>query len=149
MDAAALKMEHVHICGVAALSKMSTWATRNNILETLAHNGTYCRLQDGWDEQACTNRNQDINSAVCKTTLACTTLGSSSAMLTIVMDVKTMIQSVPISSLNIVNGTSAGQGTWRCGPPAKIIDREQMSVLELMALKRMPHNLNCFYYWKQ
>jgi len=55
-----------------------------------------------------------------KTTLPCTTLGFSSAMLTIVMDVKTMTQSVPISSLNDVNGTSADQGTWRCGLPAKI-----------------------------
>ena len=41
--------------------------------------------------------------------------------------------------LSIVNGTSAGQGTWRCGLPAKFIDREQISVQELMALKRMPH----------
>jgi len=50
-------------------------------------------------------------SAECKTTLACTTRGSSSAMLTIVMDVKTMTQSVPISRLNIVIETSACQGT--------------------------------------
>jgi len=78
------------------------------------------------------------------TTLPCTTLGSSSTMLTIVMDVTTMTQSVPISSLNIVNGTSAGQGTWRCSLPAKFIDREQMSVQELMALKRLPHKtLDC------
>jgi len=103
---------------------MATGARKNCILETLAQNGTFCREQDGWDEHALTNRNQDSNSAVCKTTLACTTLGSSSAMLTIIMDVKTMTQSVPISSLNIVNGTSAGQGTWRCSLPAKFIDRE-------------------------
>jgi len=139
MDAAALKMEHVHICGVAALSDMSTGARKNDFLEKLAQNGTFCRQQHGWDEQARTNRNQDSNSAVCKTTLACTTLRSSSTMLTIVMDAKTMTQSVPMSSLNIVNGTSAGQGTWRCGPPAKFIHREKMSVQELMALKRIPH----------
>jgi len=60
-------------------------------------------------------------------------------MLTIVMDVKTMTQSAPMSSLNIVNGTTAGQGTWTCGLPANFIDREQMSVQELMALKRKPH----------
>ena len=74
-----------------------------------------------------------------KQKLACTTLGSASAMLTIVMDVKTMTQSVPMSSLEIVNGTTAGQGTWGCGLPAKFVDREQMSVQELMALKRMPY----------
>jgi len=34
---------------------------------------------------------------------------------------------------------SAGQGTWQSGLPAKFIDREQMSVQELMALERMPH----------
>ena len=42
------------------------------------------------------------------------------------MDVKTMTQSVPMSSLNIVNGTSAGQGTWRCGLPAKCIDSKNV-----------------------
>jgi len=111
MDAAALKMERVHICGDPALSDMSPGARKNDIRKTLAQNGTFRRQQDEWDEQARTNRNQDSNSAVCKTTLACTTLGSSSAMLTIVMDVKTMTQSAPMSSLNIVNRTSAGQGT--------------------------------------
>jgi len=131
----------VHICGVAALSDMSTGTRKNNILEALVQNGTFCRQQGGWDEQARTNRIQDRNSAMCKTTLACTTLGSSSAMLTIVMDVKTMTQSVPMSSLNVVNGTLAGQGTWQCSLPAKFVDREQMSVQELMALKRMPHKI--------
>jgi len=78
-------------------------------------------------------------SAECTTTLACTTLCSSSAIFTIVMDVKTMTQSVPISNLNIVNGASAGQGKWWCGLPAKIIDREQVAVQELMVFKRVPH----------
>jgi len=56
------------------------------------------------------------------------------------MNVKTMTQSVTISSLNIVNGTSAGQGTWRCGLPAKKnIDMEQMSLQELIASTRIPH----------
>jgi len=54
----------------------------------------------------------------------CTTPGSSWAMLTIVIDVKMMTRSVPISSLNILNGTSAGQGTWQCDLPAKFSDRE-------------------------
>jgi len=40
MDAAALKTEHVHICGVAPLCYKSTGARKNNILETLAQNGT-------------------------------------------------------------------------------------------------------------
>ena len=136
---AALKM--VHICGVAALSDRSTGARKNNNLKALAQNGTFCRQQAGWDEQARTNRNQDSNSAMRKTTLACTTLESSSAMLTIIMDVKTMTQSVPMSSLNVVNGTSAGQCTWRCGLPAKFIYKEKMSVQELMSLKRMPHKI--------
>jgi len=61
------------------------------------------------------------------------------SLFTIVMDVERMTQSVSISSLNIVNGTSAGQGTWWCSLPAIFFDREQMSVQELMALKRMPH----------
>jgi hypothetical protein len=69
---------------------MSTGARKNDILETLAQNGTFCRQQDGWEEQARTNRDQDSNSAVCKSTLACTTLESSSAMLTIIMDLKTV-----------------------------------------------------------
>ena len=114
---------------------MSSGARKNKILETLEQNQSFCREQDGWDEQARQNRNQDSN----KTTLACTTLGSASAMLTIVMDVKTMTQSVPMSSLNIVIGTTGGQGTWRCDLPEKFIDREQMLVQELMALKRKPH----------
>jgi len=41
MDAAALKMEHVHICGDPALSDMSTGARKTDILETLARNGTF------------------------------------------------------------------------------------------------------------
>jgi len=54
-------------------------------------------------------------------------------------NVKTTTQSVATSSLNILQRTKAGQGAWQCGLPAKINDVEQMSVLELMALKRMPH----------
>jgi len=138
MDAAALKMEHAHICGAEALPDMTIVARKKNILEKLAQNGTFRREQDGWDKQAPTNITEDSNNAVCKTTLAFTTLGSSSAIPTIVMDVKTMTQSVSNSSLNIVNETSAGQDTWQCSLPAKFIDRKQISVQELMALKRMP-----------
>ena len=34
--------------------------------------------------------------------------------------------------LRIVHGTSAGQGTWQCSLPAKLINMGQMSVKELM-----------------
>jgi len=128
-------MEQTHICGAATLSDVSTGARK--IIFSKRWRKIGLSVENKTD--GTTNRNQDSNSVLCKPTLACISLGSSSAMLTIVMDLKTMTQSVPISSLNIVNGTSAGQGTWRCGLPAKFIDRVQMSVQKLMALKGMPH----------
>jgi len=77
----------------------------------------------------------DSDSTVRKTARACSTLVSASAMLTVVLDVKMITQSVPMSSFNSLNGTSAGQCTWRCSLPAKFID----SMRDLMALKRMSH----------
>jgi len=71
-----------------------------------------------------TNKQTNNNRDSINTTLPWTTLGSSSAMFTIIMDVKTMTQSMPIWSLNVVSRTSAGQGTWRCSLSAKCIDRE-------------------------
>jgi len=48
---------------------------------------------------------------VCKTTLACSTLGSSAAMLTMVKSVKTLTKSVAVPLLDNQNRTQAGQGT--------------------------------------
>jgi len=76
---------------------------------------------------------------VCKTTLACSTLGSSAAMLTLVNSVKTLTKSVAVSLLDNQKRTQAGQGTWKCGLPAEFIDGDQMTLQELMSLKRMPH----------
>jgi len=76
---------------------------------------------------------------VCKTILSCTTLGSSAAMLSVVISVKTLTKGVAVARLDIEHGTKTGQGTWKYGLQAEFIDAEQMSVQELMALKRMPH----------
>jgi len=74
-----------------------------------------------------------------KTTLACSTLGSSAAMLPLVMSVKTLTKSVTVARLDNQYRTQAGQGTWKYGLPAEFIGRDQVSLQELMALKRMPH----------
>jgi len=60
-------------------------------------------------------------------------------MLTVVISVKTMAQSVAVARLAIHYGTKAGQCTWKCSSPAEFIGAGQMSVQELMYLKRMPH----------
>jgi len=60
-------------------------------------------------------------------------------MLTVVISVKTLTKSVAVARLDIQRGTKAGQGTWKCGLPADFIDVGQMSVQDIMALKRMPH----------
>jgi len=52
---------------------------------------------------------------------------------------KTLTESVAVAYLDIEHGTKAGQGTWKCSLPAEFVDAEQMSVLELKALNRMPH----------
>jgi len=105
----------------------------------LETNWTFRREEEGWERQARTGRNQKRDSAVCKISLACSTLGSSAAMLTVVMYMKKMTQSVAISSLNILHGKQAGQGNWQCGLPAEFIDTKQMSVQELIVMKRMLH----------
>jgi len=56
-----------------------------------------------------------------------------------VISVKTLTKSVTVARLDIHRRTKVGQGTWKCGLPAEIIDVEQMFVQEFMALKRMPH----------
>ena len=76
---------------------------------------------------------------VCKTTSACSTLGSLASMLTMVKSVKTLTKSVAVPLLDNQNRTQAGQGTWKCGLPAEFIDGDQMTLQELMSLKRMPH----------
>ena len=76
---------------------------------------------------------------MCETTLACPTLGSSAAMLTMVKIVKTLTKSVTVRLLDNQNRTQAGQGTWKCSLPAEFLDGDQMTLQELMSLKRMPH----------
>jgi len=71
--------------------------------------------EEGWEKQALRNRHLDSNSAVWITSLACSPLDSSLAMLIVVMDAKTITQSMAMSSLRVVHGTSAGQGTWLQG----------------------------------
>jgi len=118
-----------------------TWPRRKKqlILEKLETNGTLSHQEAECERQACTGRNQSSLCNVCKTTLACTTLGSSAAMLTVVISVKTMEQSVTVACFDILHQTKAGQGTWKCGLPAEFIDAEQMSVQELVDSKKMPH----------
>jgi len=64
--------------------------------------------------------------------------GSSAAMLTMVISTTTLTQSVAVARLDNQRRTKAGQGTWKCGLPAEFIEVDQMSVRELMALKRIP-----------
>jgi len=52
---------------------------------------------------------------------------------------KTLTKSVAVSLLDNQTRTQAGQGTWKCGLPAEFIDGDQMTLQELMSLKRMPH----------
>jgi len=60
-------------------------------------------------------------------------------MLTMVKRVKTLTKSVAVALLDNQNRTQAGQGTWKCGLLAEFIDVDQMTLQELMSLKRMPH----------
>jgi len=109
------------------------------ILDKLEANETFKHQQAEWERQARTGRNQPRVHDVCKTTLACSTLGSPAAMLTMVKSVKTLTKSLAVARLDNQNRTPAGQGTWKCGLPAEFIDGDQMSLQELMGLKRMPH----------
>jgi len=120
------------------------------ILDKLETNGTFKHQQAEWERQAQTGRNQSSVHDVCKTSLACSTLGSSSAMLTMVKSVKTLTKNVAVSLLNNQNRTQAGQGTWKCGLPAEFIDGDQMTLQELISLKRMPHTtLDSNHYNRQ
>jgi len=109
------------------------------ILNKLEDNGTFKHQQAEWERQARTGRNQSMDDEVCKNTLACTTLGSSAAMLTMVTNVKTLTTSVAVTLLENKRRSKAGQGTRKCGLPAEFIDVGQMSLQKLMSLKRMSH----------
>jgi len=82
---------------------------------------------------------QFVDGALMKTSLACSTLGSSAAMLTMVNSVKTLTKSVAVSLLDNQNRTPVGQGTWKCGLPAEVVDEDQTTLQEMMSLKRTPH----------
>jgi len=69
------------------------------------------RIMPEWERQARTGRNQSSVHDVCKTTLACSTLGYSAAMLTMVNSVKNLTKSIAVAPLNNQNRTLAGQGT--------------------------------------
>jgi hypothetical protein len=118
---------------------MSKEKRKQCILDKLEANGTLNHQEAEWERQAHTSRNQSSADDVSKTTLACTTLGSSAAMRIAVISVKTLTKSVAVARLDIEDGTKAVQGTWKCGLPAEFIDAEQMSVQEFKALKKMPH----------
>jgi len=60
-------------------------------------------------------------------------------MLTMVISVKTLTKCVAVARLDNRRRTKASQGTWKCGLTSEFIDVDQMSVQELMALKRTPH----------
>mmetsp|Transcript_4325 Transcript_4325/g.6990 ORF Transcript_4325/g.6990 Transcript_4325/m.6990 type:complete len:132 (+) Transcript_4325:272-667(+) len=109
------------------------------ILDKLEANGTFQHQHAEWERQARTGRNYTRVDDVCTTTLACSTLGSSAAMLTMVIRVKTLTKSVAVALFDNQHRTKAGQGTWKCGLPVEFIDMDQLSLQELMALKRMPH----------
>ena len=50
--------------------------------------------------------------------------------------VKTLTKSVAVSLLDNQNRTQAGQGTWKCSLPAEFIDGDQMTLQELMSIKK-------------
>jgi len=52
---------------------------------------------------------------VCKTILSFTTLGSSAAMLSVVISVKILTKGVAVARLDIEHGTKTDQGTWKYG----------------------------------
>jgi len=47
MDAASLKVEHVHICGAEVLRDMTTNKRKDRVLETLETNGIFRRAEEG------------------------------------------------------------------------------------------------------
>jgi len=84
LDAEALGAEHTHICGASDMDHMNKAQRMQLILDKLESNGTFKHQQAEWERQVRTGRNQSSVHDVCKTTLACSTLGSSAAMLTMV-----------------------------------------------------------------
>ena len=70
------------------------------ILDKLATNWTFKHQQAEWERQTRTGRNQSSVHDVCRTTLACSTLGSTAAMLTMVKSVKTLTKSVAVPLLD-------------------------------------------------
>jgi len=110
-DAEALEAEHTHICGGSDMDHMTKAQRMQLILDKLETNGTFKHQQAEWERQARTGRNQSSVHDVCKTTFACSTLGSSAAMLTMVKSVKTLTKSVAVALLDNQNRTQAGQGT--------------------------------------
>jgi hypothetical protein len=109
------------------------------ILDKLEANGTFKHQQAEWERQARTGRNQSRVHDVCKTTLACSTLGSFGSDAHYGEECETLTKSVAVARLDNQNRTQAAQGTWKCGLPAEFIDGDQLSLQELMAVKRMPH----------
>jgi len=77
LDAEALRAEHTHICGASAMGHMIKEQIMQLILDKLEANGTFKHQQAEWERQARTGCNQPRVHDVCKTTLACSTLGSS------------------------------------------------------------------------
>ena len=65
--------------------------------------------QAEWERQARTGHNQSSIHDVCKTTLACSTLGSSAAMLTMVKSVKSLTKSVVVPLLDNQNRMQLGK----------------------------------------
>ena len=89
LDAEALEAENAHTCGGSDMDHMTKAQRLQLILDKLETNGTFKHQQAEWKRQARTGRNQSSVHDVCKTSLACSTLGSSVAMLTMVRSVKT------------------------------------------------------------
>jgi len=94
---------------------------RQLILDTLESDGTFTHQEAEWERQTRTGRNQKRAADVCETIFACTTLGFSAAMLTVVISVKMLTQSVSVARLDIHHGTKACQGNWKCGLLAELM----------------------------
>ena len=79
------------------------------VLVKLETNGTFKHQQVEWERQARTGRNQPLVHDVRKKRLACSTLGSSAAMLTMVKCVKTLTKSVAVPLLDNQNNHKLGK----------------------------------------
>jgi len=97
-------------------------------LEKLETNGTFRGQETEREREARTGQNQPSAGDVCKTSLACSTLGSSAAMLTVVKqcgnnETEYGRDTTRYSSRN-ERKKRAGQGTWQCGQTPEFIDAE-------------------------